>query len=244
MEWNSEEHINKFYNYAEGFYISKSSDIKVCERCMDTFPEHIGIPMVVDGIGNGIKIKKLPDFCKTEECDNFNPKNKGKKKKERYYFGCIAPRVQRVPYTVEGINRIIDWCEAWFNHLKYSKYFWWIETGKDIDNPKLHIHYIWKCGKLLDTKNHARNIRTEWNTFNGIGKITEKDEYYSNAFTDDVLCDKLGYAINSSKDLHENFRDLLTNPPEGARGCYGGCNSLTAKFRELRVNIDSKEIEK
>lgn len=238
MEWSSEAHIARFFRYENGFYLN--GEIKICERCMDNFPEYIGNPISVTGNGTNLKIKKLVDFCKTDDCNNFNQKNKNKFKKERYNFGCIAPRIHRVPFTTDGINRIIDWCEMWFNHLKYSKYFWWIETGKDPDNPKLHIHYIWKVGKLLDTKNHARNIRTEWNTYSGLGKITEKDEYYSHPFTDDVLCDKLSYAINSSKDLHENFMDLLTNPPEGARGCYGGCNSLTAKFRELRDSIDSK----
>lgn len=207
---------------------------------MDNFPEHIGNPISVQGNGTNLKIKKLINFCNTDGCNNFNIKNKNKLNKERFNFGCITPSIERVPFTVDGINRIVDFCEWWFTHLKYSKYFWWIETGKNPDRPMLHIHFIWKVGKLLDTTNHARNLKTEWNTYGGLGKIIHKNDYCNKPFTDELLCDKLSYSINSSKDLHENFMDLLTDPPEGTRRCYGGCNSLTAKYRELRVNIDSK----
>lgn len=236
-EFNIEEHRSKFYLKIDDYWVNNSSKSKTCLRCMDAFPEHMGEPIIVSGsIPNNIQIKKLIDFCKDEHCRNYNIKNKGRVKKERYNFGCIAPRIERVPYSTDGINRIISFCEIWFNHLRYSEYFWWIETGKDIDNPKPHIHFIWKAGKLLDTKNHSRSLRTEWNLFGGLGKITEKDEQYSKPFTNEVLLDKLGYAINSSKDTHENFRDLITNPLDGQLKAFRGCNSLTAKYRELCVN--------
>lgn len=235
-EFDIEEHKSNYYTLKGNYWENNSSGFKTCLRCMDTFPEHMGEPCIVSGSGNNIKVRTIINFCKDESCRNFNIKNKGKLKQDRYNFGCIAPRVERCPYTTEAINKIVKFCEMWFNHLRYSEYFWWIETGKDIDNPKPHIHYIWKKGKLLDTKNHSRNLRTEWNSWGGIGKISAKDEIFSNPFTSELLLDKLGYSINSSKDTHENFRDLLTNPLEGQLRASGGCNSLTAKYRELCVN--------
>lgn len=208
----------------------------VCDRCWNEFPDTRGFPCTIDKISmDNIKITKLPNFCQNKECWNFN--NLKPKKKEQFYFCCISTRSSKLKVNKENINLIVEWATNWFNNERYQKYFWWIESGKKESDQNLHLHYIWKKGKYLNTKNHKRDMSADWNLipFDGLrGKIKNKDDNYSKGFTGEMLGDKLLYAINSSKDGHENFRDLLEDPPEGALRAWGGCNSLTAKFEELR----------
>ncbi len=203
----------------------------ICEMCWNEFPLTRGDPCILKEANGGIRLKeKLPHFCKSEGCFNYIvpkiPQN------DRYNFGCISTRDDRVPYTIDGINSIVNFANNWFNKDKYSEYFWWIETGKNEEKPNLHLHFIWKKAKYLNTKNHKRSLVTFWNATVGT-KFVNKDDYYSEPFTSKYIDDKLIYAINSSKDLHENFRDLINHPPEGALRAWGGCKSLTAKYRDL-----------
>lgn len=204
----------------------------VCEVCWNEFPTTGGHPCIYKiSRGEITSLKKLPFWCKTEGCINYEvpkiPQN------DRYNFSCISTRDDRVPYTVDGINSIVNFANNWFNKDKYSEYFWWIETGKNEDRPNLHLHYIWKKSKTLNTKNHKRSLLCFWKATVGT-KFVNKDDYHSEPFTSKYLDDKLLYALNDSKDLHKNFRDLISDPPEGALRAVGGCKSLTAKFRDLQ----------
>lgn len=157
-----------------------------------------------------------------------------KQSKERYNNCNISPRSNKMGFTAENINRVIKWAEDWFDDTKYSEWLWWVESGKDPNDPKIHIHYIWKKSKTLNTQNHMRQLKASWNaTFTKKSKIVNKDDVHSEPFTTEYLNDKIIYAINSCKDTHENFRDLLADPPEGQMRAYGGSNSLTTKLENL-----------
>lgn len=213
----------------------------MCEDC------RVGGNLKWDGIYPNIKFEKYA--CRHTSCLYYE---EPPKKKERYNFTCINPRLNKIPFNVENINYAIKWAENWFCSTKYSKYFWWFESGKNPDNPSLHLHFIWAKSEHLNTQNHKRSICSSWNRipFKGEtkmievasdwdqeirpGQIVKPDDYDSSPFTEEYLDDKLIYAINSSKDSHENFRDLISDPHEGQLRAWGGCKSLTAKFRDLQ----------
>lgn len=212
--------------------IIRDNSFPICERCWNNFPDTRGDPCTYTvKNGNVLGLKKLPNFCNEEGCFNYEiPKISTN---DRYNFSCISTRDDRVPYSIDGINSIVNFANNWFKPEKYKEYFWWIETGKNEENPNLHLHFIWKKQKDLNTKNHKRSMLTFWKVAVGT-ECKNKDDYYSEPFTKKYLDDKLIYSINSSKDLHENFRDLISDPPEGALRAYGGCKSLTAKYKDLR----------
>ena len=157
--------------------------------------------------------------------------------KVRYINGNISPRTNKLPFTAENINKVLTWAEKWFNEDKYKEWFYWVESGKEPDDPKIHLHYIWTKNKYLDTKNHMRAMKADWNgTFTSQSKIVNKDDVDSEPFTQEYLNDKLIYAINSCKDDHENFRDLISDPLPAQMRAFGGSNSLTTKFENLIEN--------
>lgn len=194
--------------------------------------------------------KKIP--CRIKGCDYYDgPRPQSE---QRYNFSCIntnfGKRKNKMKYTTKNMNKIINWCNNWFNNEKYKFYFWWLESGKNPDDPALHIHYIWAknesyMGFGRDFGNHARDIKNAW-TDARLGRFIEKDDYNTEAFTHRYLNDKLRYAINSSKDSHENFHDLLDGEADGGREGqlkgWNGCISLTAKFREMRDDTVVNEI--
>lgn len=214
----------------------------LCEDC------RIGGNLNWEGVYPNIKYTKYR--CIKDGCFYYEEKAKAK---ERYNFSCINAQANRIPFTIENINKAIKWAENWFDTNKYSKYFWWFESGKNIEKPSLHIHFIWAKSETLCTKNHKRSLRASWDGigFDGdlqwepINDATSKikpgviywpnDDYYTEPFTAEYLDDKLIYAINSSKDSHENFTDLINDPQGGQMRAWGGCKSLTAKFRDLQA---------
>ncbi len=211
----------------------------LCSDC------RIGGNLGYEGVYPNIKFKKYK--CAEKRCVYYE---QSKTTKERFQFACINPRWNKIKNNAEEINKIISWAENWFDTDKYSNWFWWVESGKNPENPSPHIHFIWKKGKHLNTKNHKRSLTASWNAipFAGNkcwnpgeecyqvspGDIVKPDDSYSEPFTAQYLDDKMIYAINSSKDSHENYMDLISCPHEGQRRAWGGCKSLTAKFRDLQ----------
>lgn len=100
---------------------------------------------------------------------------------------------------------------------KYYKDFEGVlEFGKHEDTPHLHIHYL---ATIRDTKNHMRQLKTEWDKIfkdnKALFNLKKKDkEYYVQTHTDcdkmipyeDWKCEKLEYFKNELKGSHENFR--------------------------------------
>lgn len=172
--------------------------------------------------------KKIP--CKIKECRYYD---KPTVSKNRYVFGCINPRSDKLQFSVKNINKVIRWIPTWFNNTKYKEWFAWVETGKNPDNPSIHLHYIWAKNGITDTSNNKRNMTKSWESAK-LGKCKNADDHSTEQFTEEYLKDKLMYAINATKDEHSNFRDLIGDPLEGQMTAYDGGNSLTAKFRELR----------
>lgn len=208
-----------------------------CEECR-ACPYHIKKWVNVQGCSEPVFGKKK--CCRVEECMFYE---KPHKKKKRYYFTCLSPRSNKIPLKANNINKIMNWAESCIRgNGWYDEYFCWVETGKNKDDPTLHIHIIWSKGKYFDASNNASNLKKSWNRIDfgdprvlKIGRLDNKDDYDSQPFTEEFLEDKLMYAINCTKDEHANFLDLIQNPLLGQSRAYLGCNSLTAKFRELQV---------
>lgn len=230
--------------YINGWYYSMFDLDRIFPMCEDC---RIGGNLSGEGIYPNIKFKKYK--CCSDGCFYYE---KPKRKKEMFIFSCINAQANRIPFTVENINIAIKWANNWFNEEKYSKYFWWFESGKNIEKPSLHIHFIWKKSKTLNTQNHKRSLCCSWDNipFKGPlqwepgndscgkikpGKIWGNKDYDYEGFSDEMLDDKIIYAINSSKDTHENFKDLIMDPHEGQMRAWGGCKSLTAKYKDLRA---------
>lgn len=211
-------------------------NIRVCEDCLMKHLHDLNVELKDK---NSFKyfINYHWDYLGTESPEEQHEKyllRLKKQSKERYQNCNISPRTNKLSYTVENINKVIKWAEDWFDENKYSEWLWWAETGKNPDDPKIHLHYIFKKSKTLNTKNHMRQLKASWNaTFTNKSKIVNKDDVCSEPFTNEYLNDKIIYAINSCKDTHENFRDLLADPPEGLLRAYGGSNSLTTKLENL-----------
>ena len=230
----------------EGMYYSMFDTEKKFPLCEDC---RIGGNLKADGVYPNIKFTKYK--CAKPGCTYYE---KPKKSKDRFQFACINPRWNKIHWEAKEINKIIEWAEDWFDHDKYSAWFWWVESGKNPEKPSPHIHFIWKKSEHLNTKNHKRSLGSSWDAINfegepvdddgdgqitkiSVGQIAKPDDNWSEPFTGQFLDDKIIYSINSSKDLHENFTDLMECPLEGQKRAWGGCKSLTAKYRDLRDTI-------
>jgi hypothetical protein len=180
------------------------------------------------------------DYLRSESAeDQYQKYLKELKKvaKVRYQNCNISPRTNKLSFTAENINKVISWAEKWFTEDKYKEWLYWVESGKDPDDAKIHLHYIWLKGEHLNTKNHMRQLKASWNsTFTNKSKIVNNDDCHSEPFTQEYLNDKIIYAINSCKDTHENFRDLISDPLDAQMRAYGGSNSLTTKLENLIEN--------
>lgn len=206
-----------------------------CEECKNC-PYHIKKWVNVQGCSEPIFGKKK--CCRIEECMYYD---KPQKKKIRYNFTCLSPRTNKIPLNAKNINKILAWAKNLIGGCNYyDEWFYWVEVGKKIKDPTLHIHIIWSAGKNFNSSNNATNLKKSWDKIDfgdsarKIGNLHNKDDYLTEAFTEEFLVDKLMYAINCTKEEHANFRDLIQNPFEGQNKAYLGCNSLTAKFRELQ----------
>lgn len=211
-------------------------NLRVCEECLLKHLHELDTTLK-DKKSFKYFINYHWDYLSKENPDIQHQKylaNLSKVKKVRYQNCNISPRTNKLSYTVDNVNSIIKWAENWFNHEKYKEWLWWVETGKDSNDPKLHLHYIWLKSEHLNTKNHLRQMKADWNnTFTNKSKIVNKDDCDSEPFTSEYLNDKIIYAINSCKDTHENFRDLISDPLPAQMRAYGGSNSLTTKLENL-----------
>ena len=119
-----------------------------------------------------------------------------------------------------------EFCTDFFDN-NYTKYFeeiyYVVESGKNKDDPNLHIHFVAKPFKD-GMHNFSRDLKKKWNFYFcadydiGYKIYTGLDEKGKKKYnegihtfpvrTREILEDKIRYLENDSKGTHENFMDL------------------------------------
>lgn len=114
--------------------------------------------------------------------------------------------------------KLVEFCDSIFNSITMSKYHWVIESGKDKDNPHLHIHALFVFNKGIN-KNWKRNVtklfsksfnsKIDWITKNGRGWYNKVINPKNNSLFAVMIQDKLDYFVDAKKgEMHGNFVDL------------------------------------
>jgi len=136
-------------------------------------------------------------------------------------FYTISP-LRRMPYTAEQQRLLHDFCVELFVQKAKRNFIdnWWvIESGKNEDEPNLHIHML---ANFVHKHNFRRDLTSMWKKHfgNDPGNDIEYRNYNKkkqkwNKGIDAKACntkliqeDKITYMINSEKGTHENFTDL------------------------------------
>lgn len=139
-------------------------------------------------------------------------------KKECYNFLTLSP-MPHLEYTDENKSKLLDFCTEIFNKVNCKKYHYVIESGKDRDNPHLHIHSLFVYNKGIN-KNFKRNVVKAFGkifkaNIDWYGKCGSKGWYnkiinpLNNLMYEEIIKDKLDYFENCKKGiLHDNFEDL------------------------------------
>ena len=145
------------------------------------------------------------------------------KSKVDWKFITICPRARM---NLNLLDTMKEFCNDFFDN-NYSKYFeelhYVVESGKNKDDPNLHIHFVAKPFKD-GMHNFRRDLVKKWNfyfcedydisykIYSGLDeKGKKKYNEGINTFpvrTLEILNDKIKYLSNDSKGSHENFVDL------------------------------------
>lgn len=136
-------------------------------------------------------------------------------------FYTICP-LKRMPYTPESLRALNDFCVEIFVQKAKSNFIdnWWvIESGKNKDEPNLHIHVL---ANFVNKHNFRRDLKATWSRHFGSDPGNDilyrnycKKKQRWNKGIDARACntkliqqDKIKYMLNSEKGSHENFTDL------------------------------------
>lgn len=157
----------------------------------------------IDGIYNGYNhMNPPPDFAGMRLITKLHKKWK---EGDRAVWITISPDHLKNPlkYNKLNLKRLSEFCIKWFTDKRYSFYHYVIETGKDKEDPHLHVHALVQFKHKAFSKNHAREIRAYWKK-KMFHTLLPKD-YYSVNVSGTYRDDKLEYMVNSAKGSHENW---------------------------------------
>lgn len=200
-----------------------TDNCQICKNCVEEYtkPEIDSFEWFI----NEKWIWNIDEISAEKQYENYlNKKNKVLQSK-RYYFMTIAHRKHsknKFDFTENNIEKLKVFCQKFVgvtqensrifgfldeNNFPLKSGIYFVESGKDESNPKLHCHFLLEFENDKNP-NLGRFVRKCFNDYFINNKIIEKDEYDNKPFTECYLEDKLHYAINAYKDDHENFVDL------------------------------------
>lgn len=127
---------------------------------------------------------------------------------------------RNIPYSMENIMKLKQFCRAQFTEFNYSYCCWVVESGKHKDDPHLHIHAF--C-RIKNPRHHKRDLCCLWNKF--FPPLEGSDYHLVKCNTEDMFRDKQEYLKNDRKGSHMNFEDLSAGP----HNAMGSCGVITSK---------------
>jgi len=139
---------------------------------------------------------------------------------KNWIFFTISPdKIKHGSLTMDNYNDLKQWCDNWFQDYNYNQYFYAIESGKDINNPHLHIHALVKgLNNKLKKNGHYKVLINQWNMkipLITVGSFQEKiatnksyDILYQMINDKDLWVKKYNYLNNDLKGTHRNFINL------------------------------------
>lgn len=198
----------------------------------DTFKER-GCCKECDGYrGSGFENPNwidCPDNCfyKIQELRLLNNK-KIKKKNDNLYknwiFFTLSPdKLKYGSLNLNDYDSLKSWADLWFQNYNYNEYFYAIESGKDENEPHLHIHALVKgLNNNLKKNGHYKILKEQWNLripLNSVGSLMEKNttkksyDILYQCINDKTLWEqKYNYLNNELKGTHKNFTEFLGVP--------------------------------
>lgn len=133
------------------------------------------------------------------------------------YFTISPDKLLRGSLKMCQLPILKEFCREWFNDYHYDEYEFAIESGKNKDEPHLHVHALVKGIKgSLKREGHYKVLKEFWNDNMPI-KIKTSGKYPSKKSVDilyqminnkDLYIKKKLYFINELKGSHANFVDL------------------------------------
>lgn len=137
-----------------------------------------------------------------------------------YTFITLSPdhKNRNIEYNEENFLKLIQFCKSQFTEFNYSFFYWVIESGKNENDPHLHIHAL---VRIKNPRHHKRDLCCLWNKF--FPPLIGDDYHIRKCNTKEMYDDKLNYMINDRKGTHMNYEDL------SLRGGVGSSGVITSK---------------
>lgn len=120
---------------------------------------------------------------------------------------------RKIEYCDESIQHLKDFCKAQFTEFNYSYAKWVVESGKNSEDPHLHVHAF---VRIKNPKHHKRDLLCLWSKF--FPKLIDDDYHTVKCNTELMFKQKQEYMKNERKGTHMNFEDLAES-----HSAHGGC---------------------
>lgn len=161
-----------------------------------------------------------PVQCYNEYIDKLNKKD-NKILYGGFSFITLSPdhNKRKIDYCNENIEKLIQFAKAQFTEFNYSFAKWVVESGKNADDPHLHLHAF---VRIKNPKHHKRDLCCLWSKF--FPKLIDDDYHMIKCNTEEMWKDKQIYMENDRKGTHMNFEDLAET-----HGALGSCGVITSK---------------
>ena len=133
-----------------------------------------------------------------------------------FVFITLSPdhNSRNIEYSNENIEKLKMFCKAQFSEFNYSFASWVVESGKNKDDPHLHIHCF---ARIKNPRHHKRDLCCLWSKF--FPPLVGDDYHMIKCNTREMFLDKQEYMKNDRKGTHMNFEDLAES--HGALGSSG-----------------------
>lgn len=153
--------------------------------------------------------------------NRFNQRltKKDKSFKNWIFFTVSPDKVKNGSLGMDDYESLKTWCDGWFQDYNYNEFFYAIESGKNEDEPHLHVHALVKgLHPKLKKNGHYKVLREQWNLripLVSSGSLQEKaatkksyDILYQSINDKDLWIKKYNYLDNELKGTHKNFTEF------------------------------------